>query len=88
MQVHISPSMRRITISTSPGFLDPLKMKSAARYMSYRCLFWTILSLAFFLPFLFITTALVKLEGVHNCTSLGMVSTQLLVSCKWGVVWT
>jgi hypothetical protein len=46
-------------------------MKSAARYLSYRCLFWTILSLAFFLPFLFITTALVTLEGVHNCTSLG-----------------
>ena len=72
MQVHISPGMRRITISTSPGFLDPLKMKGAARFLSYRCLFWTILSLTFFLPFVFIGTALVTLEGVHGCTSLGM----------------
>ena len=46
MQVHISPNMRRITISTTPGFFDPLKMKSAVRYLSYRCLFWTILALA------------------------------------------
>ncbi|KAG0584721.1 hypothetical protein KC19_3G230300 [Ceratodon purpureus] len=83
MQVHISPSMRRITISTSPGFLDPLKMKGAARYLSYRCLFWTILSLAFFLPFLFITTALVTLDGVHNCTSLDCFGRKLGPKLSW-----
>lgn len=71
MQVHISPSMRRITISASPGFLDPMRMKGAARYLSYRCLFWTMLLLVFLLPFLFITTALVTLEGVNKCSSLG-----------------
>lgn len=83
MQVHFSPSMRRITISTAPGFLDPLKMKGAARYLSYRCLFWTILSLAFLLPFLFITTAVVTLEGVHNCTSLDCFGRKLGPRLSW-----
>lgn len=73
MQVHISPNMRRITISTTPVFLDPMKMKlGAARYLSYRCLFWTMLLLVFLLPFTFITSAVVTLEGANKCSSIGM----------------
>jgi len=72
MQVHISPSMRRITVSTTTGFLDPMKIKGAARYLSYRCLFWTMLLLVFLLPFVFITSALVTLEGANKCSSIGM----------------
>ncbi|KAH8971409.1 hypothetical protein BDL97_02G140100 [Sphagnum fallax] len=71
MQVHISPSMRRITVSTTTGFLDPMKIKGAARYLSYRCLFWTMLLLVFLLPFVFITSALVTLEGANKCSSIG-----------------
>ncbi|XP_024364478.1 probable galacturonosyltransferase 13 isoform X2 [Physcomitrium patens] len=83
MQVHISPSMRQIIISTSPGFLDPLKMKGAARYLSYRCIFWTFLFLAFSLPFLFITSALITLDGVHNCTSLDCFGRKLGPKLSW-----
>lgn len=77
MQVHISPSMRTITISTSNGFLDFMKVKVAARHLSYRTIFYTMLMLAVLLPFVFILMALVKLEGVDKCSSLDCLSRRL-----------
>ncbi|KAK2997626.1 hypothetical protein RJ639_025204, partial [Escallonia herrerae] len=72
MQLRLSPSMRSITISSSSnGFVDLMKIKVAARHISYRTLFHTILILAFLLPFVFILTALVTLEGVNKCSSFG-----------------
>ncbi|KAK6129305.1 hypothetical protein DH2020_037014 [Rehmannia glutinosa] len=76
MQLHFSPSMRSITISSSGsggnsnGGGDLMKIKVAARHISYRTLFHTILILAFLLPFVFILTALVTLEGVNKCSSI------------------
>uniref|UniRef100_A0A7N0V208 Hexosyltransferase n=1 Tax=Kalanchoe fedtschenkoi TaxID=63787 RepID=A0A7N0V208_KALFE len=76
MQLHFSPSMRSITISSgggggsNGGFIDLMKIKVAARHISYRTFFHTILILAFLLPFVFILTAVVTLEGVNNCSSL------------------
>ncbi|GMH15694.1 hypothetical protein Nepgr_017535 [Nepenthes gracilis] len=72
MQLHLSPSMRSITISSTHnnGFVDLMKIKIAARHISYRTLFHTVLILAFLLPFVFILTALVTLEGVNKCSSL------------------
>lgn len=65
--------MRSITISSSSsnGFIDFMKIKVAARHISYRTLFHTILILAFLLPFVFILTAVVTLEGVNKCSSFG-----------------
>lgn len=71
MQLHFSPSMRSITISSSNGFIDLMKIKVAARHISYRTVFHTILVLAFLLPFVFILTAVVTLEGVNKCSSFG-----------------
>lgn len=72
MQLHFSPSMRSITISNSNGGVgDLMKIKVASRQFSYRTLFHTILILAFLLPFIFILTALVTLEGVNKCSSFG-----------------
>ncbi|GMH30208.1 hypothetical protein Nepgr_032051 [Nepenthes gracilis] len=72
MQLHLSPSMRSITISSSNnnGLAELTKVKFAARQISYRTLFHTILILAILLPFVFILTALVTLEGVNKCSSL------------------
>ncbi|KAF9626520.1 hypothetical protein IFM89_034454 [Coptis chinensis] len=91
MQLHFSPSMRSITISTtttSSGnininngaggkFFDLMKIKVAARHISYRTLFHTILILAFLLPFVFILTAVVTLEGVNKCSSLDCLGRRL-----------
>ncbi|XP_010551819.1 PREDICTED: probable galacturonosyltransferase 13 isoform X1 [Tarenaya hassleriana] len=77
MQLHISPSMRSITISSSNGFIDLMKIKIAARHISYRTLFHTILILAFLLPFVFILTAVVTLEGVNKCSSIDCLGRRL-----------
>ena len=74
MQLHFSPSMRSITISSSNnngGFGELMKIKLAPRHFNYRRLFHTILLLAFLLPFIFILAALVTLEGVNKCSSFG-----------------
>ncbi|KAM3342659.1 putative galacturonosyltransferase 13 isoform X1 [Capsicum galapagoense] len=78
MQLHFSPSMRSITISNSNGGVgDLMKIKVASRQFSYRTLFHTILILAFLLPFIFILTALVTLEGVNKCSSFDCLGRRL-----------
>ncbi|XP_010923584.1 probable galacturonosyltransferase 13 isoform X1 [Elaeis guineensis] len=77
MQIRFSPSMRSITISSSNGFLDLMKVKVAARHISYRTLFHTILILALLLPFVFILTAVVTLEGVNKCSSFNCLGRRL-----------
>ncbi|CAI9272651.1 unnamed protein product [Lactuca saligna] len=77
MQLHFSPSMRSVTISSSNGFIDLMKIKVAARHISYRTLFHTFLILAFLLPFVFILTALVTLEGVNKCSSFDCLGRRL-----------
>ncbi|KAJ6820446.1 putative galacturonosyltransferase 13 [Iris pallida] len=59
------------------GLLDSMKVRIAARGFSYRTLFHTILFLAFLLPFVFILTAVVTLEGVNNCSSLDCLGRRL-----------
>ncbi|KAA3464396.1 putative galacturonosyltransferase 13 isoform X1 [Gossypium australe] len=77
MQLHVSPSMRSLTISSNNGFIDLMKIKVAARHISYRTLFHTILILAFLLPFVFILTAIVTLEGVNKCSSFDCLGRRL-----------
>ncbi|CAA2990919.1 probable galacturonosyltransferase 13 isoform X2, partial [Olea europaea subsp. europaea] len=83
MHLHFSPSMRSITISSSSsggnvnGGGDLMKIKVAPRHISYRTLFHTILILAFLLPFVFILTALVTLEGVNKCSSFDCLGRRL-----------
>ncbi|XP_075498722.1 putative galacturonosyltransferase 14 [Primulina tabacum] len=84
MQLHFSPSMRSITISSSScggnvngGGGDLMRIKVATRHISYRALFQTILILAFLLPFVFILTALVTLEGVNKCSSIDCLGRRL-----------
>nr|XP_009397279.1 PREDICTED: probable galacturonosyltransferase 13 isoform X2 [Musa acuminata subsp. malaccensis] len=77
MQIRFSPGMRSITISSTNGFLDLMKLKDAARHISYRTLFHTVLALAFLLPFVFILTAVVTLESVNKCSSFDCLGRRL-----------
>ncbi|XP_072992113.1 probable galacturonosyltransferase 14 isoform X1 [Typha latifolia] len=78
MQLRISPSMRSITISSSNGVVDSMKVRVAPlRHVSHRNLFHVVLVLAFLLPFVFILTAIVTLEGVNNCSSLDCLGRRL-----------
>ncbi|KAF8667497.1 hypothetical protein HU200_052691 [Digitaria exilis] len=78
MQIRLSPSMRSITISTSHGLLDFMRLKAAARHFSYRTVFHTVLILAFLLPFVFILTAVMTLEGFNKCSSLDCLGRRLV----------
>ncbi|WOK94433.1 putative galacturonosyltransferase 13 [Canna indica] len=77
MQLRISPSMRSITISSSNGFMDSMKVRVKPRHVPYRTLFHAVLALALLLPFIFILTAFVTLEGVESCSSLGCLGRRL-----------
>ncbi|XP_039011245.1 probable galacturonosyltransferase 14 [Hibiscus syriacus] len=77
MQLQVSLSMRVITISNNNVFIDLMKITVAATHISYRTLFHTILILDFFLPFIFILTALFTLEGVDKCSSFGCLGRRL-----------
>ncbi|CAM0949384.1 unnamed protein product [Alopecurus aequalis] len=54
-----------------------MKLKTAARHFSYRTVFHTILILAFLLPFVFILTAVMTLEGFNKCSSLDCLGRRL-----------
>ncbi|KAJ3674288.1 hypothetical protein LUZ60_004904 [Juncus effusus] len=80
MQIRLSPSMRSITISSNHGFGLDLTNKvkgAAARHVSYRTLFYTVLALACLLPFVFILTAIMTLEGFNKCSSLDCLGRRL-----------
>ncbi|KAK1269301.1 putative galacturonosyltransferase 14 [Acorus gramineus] len=81
MQLRFSPSMRSITISSTNGFLDLMKIKVAARYISYRTFFHFVLFAAILLPFFFIPAAMVTLERINanKCSSL-----DCLTGRRWG----
>eukprot|EP00252_Welwitschia_mirabilis_P009464 TRINITY_DN2205_c0_g1_i1.p1 TRINITY_DN2205_c0_g1~~TRINITY_DN2205_c0_g1_i1.p1 ORF type:complete len:539 (+),score=45.55 TRINITY_DN2205_c0_g1_i1:107-1723(+) len=65
MQLHISPSLKHITVSNS-GSHSKLK---AARRFSFRNIFYWVLFI-FVLRFFFIISALANLEGQSHCTNL------------------
>ncbi|GBG72494.1 hypothetical protein CBR_g12065 [Chara braunii] len=66
MKLYVSPSMRRITISTTGGAgLDAVRVRFPSRRWTYRCVFLGLLGLAFILPALFIVTAVLTLP---DCT--------------------
>jgi hypothetical protein len=70
MKLKLSPSMRRITITTQEDF-NPMGFKSTATCCSYSCVMVSLLGLALVLPMLFITTALVKLDSIDHCIDGG-----------------
>ena len=43
MQLHISPSLRHVTVFPSKGFKEFIKVKVASRRVSYRMLFYSLL---------------------------------------------
>lgn len=70
MKVQISPGLQKITISTTKGFWDVMKLNVIARYLSFRTIVVGILITSFCLPLLFTFTALVSLERVGSCKSI------------------
>ncbi|XXG69279.1 hypothetical protein AAC387_Pa06g2191 [Persea americana] len=71
MQLHISPSLRHVTVLPGKGVRDFIKVKVASRRVSYRTVFYSVLFLTFMLRFVFVLTAMDTIDGESKCSSIG-----------------
>ncbi|XP_039129914.1 probable galacturonosyltransferase 12 [Dioscorea cayenensis subsp. rotundata] len=77
MQLHISPSLRHVTVFPGKGVREFIKVKVTSRRPSYRMVFYSLLFVTFLLRFVFVLTAMDTIEGETQCTSLGCVGKRL-----------
>lgn len=71
MQLHISPSLRHITVLPAKGFRELFKVKIGSKRLSYRMVFYSLLFLTFLLRFVFVLTAVDAIDGQSKCSSIG-----------------
>lgn len=71
MQLHISPSLRHVTVLPGKGLKEFIKVKVASRRLSYRMLFYSLLFFTFLLRFVFVLTAVDGIDGENKCTTIG-----------------
>ncbi|XP_047174288.1 probable galacturonosyltransferase 12 [Vigna umbellata] len=77
MQLHISPSLRHVTVFPSKGFKEFIKVKVASRRVSYRMLFYFLLFFTFLLRFVFVLTAVDGIDGENKCSTIGCLGKKL-----------
>ncbi|XP_014522050.1 probable galacturonosyltransferase 12 [Vigna radiata var. radiata] len=77
MQLHISPSLRHVTVFPSKGFKEFIKVKIASRRLSYRMLFYFLLFFTFLLRFVFVLTAVDGIDGENKCSTIGCLGKKL-----------
>ncbi|KAK7272453.1 hypothetical protein RJT34_29059 [Clitoria ternatea] len=77
MQLHISPSLRHVTVFPGKGFKEFIKVKVASRRVSYRMLFYSLLFFTFLLRFVFVLTAVDGIDGQNKCSTIGCLGKRL-----------
>ncbi|CAN6691255.1 unnamed protein product [Malus baccata var. baccata] len=77
MQLHISPSLRHVTVFPGKGVREFIKVKVGSRRLSYRMLFYSILFFTFLLRFVFVMTAVDTIDGESKCSSIGCLGKRL-----------
>ncbi|KAK7335393.1 hypothetical protein VNO80_27203 [Phaseolus coccineus] len=77
MQLHISPSLRHVTVFPGKGFKEFIKVKVASRRVSYRMLFYFLLFFTFLLRFVFVLTAVDGIDGENKCSTIGCLGKKL-----------
>ncbi|KAI7731754.1 hypothetical protein M8C21_025837, partial [Ambrosia artemisiifolia] len=71
MQLHISPSLRHVTVLPAKGVREFIKVKVGSKRVSYRVVFYTLLFLTFLLRFVFVLTAVDTIDGQTRCSTIG-----------------
>lgn len=71
MQLHISPSLRHVTVLPGKGVREYIKVKVASRRVSCRMLIYSLLFFTFLLRFVFVLTAVDTIDGESKCSTLG-----------------
>ncbi|KAL6999392.1 putative galacturonosyltransferase 12 [Sarracenia purpurea var. burkii] len=77
MQLHISPSLRHVTVLQGKGVREFMKVKVGTRRFSYRMVFYSLLFSTFLLRFVFILTAVDTIDGHTNCSTIGCLGKKL-----------
>ncbi|GJT01467.1 probable galacturonosyltransferase 12 [Tanacetum coccineum] len=71
MQLHISPSLRHVTVLPGKGVREFIKVKVGSRRLSYRMVFYSLLFFTFLLRFVFVLTAVETIDGQTKCSTIG-----------------
>ncbi|GMH05704.1 hypothetical protein Nepgr_007544 [Nepenthes gracilis] len=71
MQLHISPSLRHVTVLPAKGLREFIKVKVGSRKLSYRAVLYSILLGTFLLRFFFLLTTVDTIDGETSCSTLG-----------------
>lgn len=71
MQLHISPSLRHVTVLPGKGVREFIKVKIWSRRVSYRMLFYSLLFFTFLLRFVFVLTTVDTIDGEAKCSTIG-----------------
>ncbi|KAE9458185.1 hypothetical protein C3L33_09913, partial [Rhododendron williamsianum] len=77
MQLHISPSLRHVTVLPSKGLREFIKVKVGSRRFSYRMVFYSLLFFTFLLRFVFVLTAVDNIDGQSKCSNIGCLGKRL-----------
>ncbi|KAG5546382.1 hypothetical protein RHGRI_018534 [Rhododendron griersonianum] len=77
MQLHISPSLRHVTVLPSKGLREFIKVKVGSRRFSYRMVFYSLLFFTFLLRFVFVLTAVDNIHGQSKCSNIGCLGKRL-----------
>ncbi|OIV99167.1 hypothetical protein TanjilG_19663 [Lupinus angustifolius] len=77
MQLHISPSLRHVTLLPGKGLREFIKVKVVSRKLSYRMLFYALLFFTFLLRFVFVLTAVDSIDGENKCSTIGCLGKKL-----------
>ncbi|XP_043689505.1 probable galacturonosyltransferase 12 isoform X2 [Telopea speciosissima] len=77
MQLHISPSLRHVTVFPGKGVRDFIKVKVGSRRVSYRMVFYSLLFLTFLLRFVFVLTTVDTIDGENYCSTIGCVGKKI-----------
>ncbi|KAI4388169.1 hypothetical protein MLD38_000524 [Melastoma candidum] len=79
MQLHISPSLRHVTVFQGKGVREFINVKViGSRKVSYRMLFYMLLLFTFLVRLVFVLTAVDTMDGIHHkCSSIGCVGKKI-----------
>ncbi|XP_065862253.1 probable galacturonosyltransferase 12 [Euphorbia lathyris] len=77
MQLHISPSLRHVTVLPGKGVREFIKVKVAGNKLSFTMILYCLLFLTFLLRFVFVLSTVDTIDGETKCSSLGCLGKRL-----------
>ncbi|KVI10350.1 Glycosyl transferase, family 8 [Cynara cardunculus var. scolymus] len=77
MQLHISPSLRHVTLLPGKGVRELIQLKVGSRRLSYKMLFYSLLLFTFLLRFIYVLTTVDTVHDHTKCSIVGCLGEKL-----------